>query len=190
MIQEFITKLDSLVGGQTKSITVWQMGLRAIILYVAAVLLARLGKKRFLGKNSTFDVIFSVLFGSFMARPINDGSIPFFETILGAGLAMVLMHWLFAVLAFRSDRFGTLIKGHASTLVENGEIKWDAMRDHSISEKDLREALRAEGKVTELSQVQEACLERSGNISVIPKKPKTVETAVHAGVQTIRVQFE
>ena len=54
-------------------------------------------------------------------------------------------------------------------LVRDGEIQWDAMRQGHISEKDLVEALRTNGKLTDAHNVQLAYLERSGDISIIPR---------------------
>jgi len=54
-------------------------------------------------------VILGFMLGSILSRAIT-GSSPFFPT-LGAALVLVIMHWAFAVAAFRWSRFGTMVKG-------------------------------------------------------------------------------
>ncbi|MCL4302560.1 MAG: DUF421 domain-containing protein [Anaerolineae bacterium] len=166
------------------------MALRALIVYIAALVMVRLGEKRFLGKNTAFDVILGIILGSVVSRAIN-GSAGFWST-LGAGFVLVGLHWLFAVLAFHSDWFGTLIKGRTRLLVKNGEIRWTAMRKSNISQNDLLGALRSEARTSSPDEVKEAHLERSGNISVIRanQEPKILEVTVREGVQTIRIQIE
>ncbi len=150
-----------------KDLSLWQMVLRAIIIYLAALAMVRIGNKRFLGRLSAFDVILGIILGSVMSRAIN-GSAPFFPTI-GAGFALVGLHWLFSQLAFRFQGFDTLVKGNARRLIQDGQIQWDNMQASSITQEDLVEELRLRGQVADLSQVQEAYLERQGGISVIPR---------------------
>ena len=64
------------------------------------------------------------------------------------------------------------------------------MRKSHMTEHDLWEDLRGKG-VSDLKQVAEARLERSGNLSVIKAKsdPKVVEVRVQDGAQTIRIEI-
>jgi uncharacterized membrane protein YcaP (DUF421 family) len=141
------------------------MALRAVVIFVVGLVMVRLGDKRFLGRSTVFDALLAVILGSVLGRGIN-GWAPFFPTLV-AGSVLVGLHWIFAAIAFRSDRFGTLVKGNSRTLIRDGEIQWDAMRKGHISEKDLVEALRTNGKLVDPHKVQLAYLERSGDISVI-----------------------
>jgi uncharacterized membrane protein YcaP (DUF421 family) len=135
MLQELGNIIASLLGLEAEDLSITQMALRAIIVYVAALLMVRLGEKRFSGKNTAFDVILGIILGSVVSRAIT-GSSPFFPT-LATGFVLVGLHWLFAMIAFRSDRFGTLIKGSPRMLVKDGEMLWDAMRKSNISRNDL-----------------------------------------------------
>ncbi len=159
------TVIDELLGLDADELTLMHMAVRAVVVYVAALIMLRLGEKRFLGKNTAFDVILGIIFGSVVSRAIT-GSSAFFPT-LGAGFVLILLHWLFAVLAFHSDWFGTWVKGNARLLVNEGTIDWDAMRKSNISEKDLMSALRTQANIASIDEVQEARLERSGDISVL-----------------------
>lgn len=167
MIGEIGDGINGLLGLDADSLTILQMSLRAVVVYIAGLVMIRVGEKRFLGKSSAFDVLLSIIVGSVLSRAIN-GSAAFFPT-LGASIVLVGMHWLFAAIAFRNDKFATLVKGKERVLIRDGEIQWSAMRKSHIGERDLLGALRSEGNVTDPSEVQEARLERSGDISVIKR---------------------
>lgn len=181
--------LQDILGLGADELTVWNMAIRAVVVYVSALLMVRIGEKRFLGKNTAFDVILGIIFGSVVSRAIT-GSSEFFAT-LGAGLVLVLLHWLFSTLSFHSDWFGTLVKGSPRVLVENGDIQWDAMRKSHISKQDLMSALRSQANIAKLGEVKEARLERSGDISVLKTsaEPKILETEAADGVQTLRIKL-
>jgi uncharacterized membrane protein YcaP (DUF421 family) len=176
------------LGVEGKELGASQMALRAVVVYVATVLMVRLGKKRFMGQSSAFDVILGIMLGSIVSRAIT-GNAPFVPALAAAGV-LLAMHWLFSALAFRSHSFGKAIKGEARVLVRDGALDREAMRRAHISEHDLREDLRGEG-VSRLERVAEARLERSGKLSVIEAqpRPKVVEIAVAEGVQTVRVEL-
>lgn len=177
------------LGVETKQLTVGHLALRTIMIFIVGLVIVRLGNKRFLGRSTAFDALLAVVLGSVLGRAIN-GSAPFFPT-LGASLVLVGLHWLFAALAFRSDRFGRLVKGDPRTLIQDGEIQWAAMQKSHITKHDLVEALRTNAKLSDPGKVQLAHLERSGDISAIPcdHQPHVVEIAVEAGVQTVRLEL-
>jgi uncharacterized membrane protein YcaP (DUF421 family) len=191
MIQDVLSFIYNVIGVGSDDLTVWQIGLRAFLIYLTAILLVKFGEKRFMGKSTAFDMILGIVLGSVLSRAIT-GNASFFK-IIGAGVILVGIHWLFAIVSFYSDGLGSLIKGNARILVKDGEIQWDNMRKSHISRKDLEMALYSNGKVTDPSQVKVARFERSGDISVIPrakqKKLSIVEITVHEGVQKVRLEL-
>ena len=188
MLEAIWDSVRTVLGIDADDLSFIQMAARALLVYLAGLVMVRLGEKRFLGKSTAFDVLLGIILGSVVSRAIN-GSAAFFPTLV-AGFLLVGLHWLFAVIAFRSDRFGNLFKGHTRTLIREGEIQWDAMSKSHISRNDLLGALRANGNIEDPEQVKVARLERSGEISVIQRKqpPRVVEVAVRDGVQTIRIE--
>ena len=182
--------LEDILGLGADSLAWWQMLLRAALVYLAALAMVRVGEKRFLGKSTAFDVILGIVLGSVISGAIT-GSSAFFATLV-AGFTLVTLHWLFAFIAFRSDRFGDVVKGRSRFLIEKGEIDWDEMRNSNISYKDLMSRVRLQAQFEDLEQVQVARLERSGDLSVIPvdDAPKVLEVRVEEGVQIVRIQLE
>jgi hypothetical protein len=60
-----------------------QMALRAVVVYVVTVIIVRLGKKRFMGQGTAFDVILGIMLGSIVSRAIT-GNAPFFPALATA----------------------------------------------------------------------------------------------------------
>lgn len=170
-LQQLEELVFQLIGSGVESesrLTVMNMVIRAVIVYILAVMMVRIGEKRFFGKNTAFDIILGIMFGSVVSRAIT-GSTEFLPT-LSAGFVLILMHWLFAALAFYVDGVGVFLKGRNRLLVQDGEMLWEAMRDSHITERDLMSALRSQARIDSIEDVKEARLERSGSISVIRKE--------------------
>jgi uncharacterized membrane protein YcaP (DUF421 family) len=63
-----------------------------------------------------------------------------------------------------------LIKGNPEELVRNGQLIRSALRKHQIAEEDVREDLRLDAQVEDLSKIRVARLECSGDLSFIKKE--------------------
>ncbi|VEP11357.1 putative membrane protein [Hyella patelloides LEGE 07179] len=152
------------LGLDAQQLNFWQMGLRAAIIYVAALIMVRIvGDRRFIGKYAAFDVILSIIFGSTLSRAINGGS-AFFATIF-AGFVLVAMHWLFSAFAFHFTQFENKIKGRSLILIRDGQLCLKTMAVSHITKQDLESTLRLKCQIDRLEQVDRACLERNGDIS-------------------------
>jgi uncharacterized membrane protein YcaP (DUF421 family) len=189
MFHEIWMGMRDFVGIGTEQLAWWEMMVRAAIIYLTAVVIVRLGDKRFMGKNTAFDVILGIILGSVLSRAIT-GNAPFFPTIAAAAVLMAV-HWLFAITSFHLSAFGGFVKGRERVLIRDGEIQWDAMRKSHITQNDLEEALYTSGGGSDTSDVKIARLERGGTISVVPKEkePRVVTVKVEQGVQTIRIEM-
>ncbi|MCC6455972.1 MAG: DUF421 domain-containing protein [Caldilineaceae bacterium] len=167
-----------------------QMALRTLAIYAFTLAIVRLGSKRLLSQATAFDFIVSIMIGSVMSRAIN-GSAPFVPTLL-AGIVMIALHTLLAVVAFRTDWFGSIVKGNPVLLIKDGEIQQQGVRQSGVSEQDLIQAIRLQAKQTDPSKIRLAYLERNGQISVIPyeHEPRIQDISVANGVQTVRIELE
>ena len=159
--------LDRLLGLHlnAEDLRLHHMVWRSFVVFICAVLVARIGDRRFLGHNSGFDIMVLVMLGSVLSRAIN-GQAAFFPT-LGASVFLVFLHDLAATAALRSHAFSKLLKGKPVTLVRDGRVDERAMAQAKITHDDLDEQLRLRGNVQDTGDVAEARLERNGNISVV-----------------------
>jgi uncharacterized membrane protein YcaP (DUF421 family) len=153
------------IGTEPRDLTFLQVSVRGVIVFIATLIMVRLGSKRSLAEKTAFDAVFIVIIGSMLARAIN-GSEAFFPT-LGTGFVLVLLHRLFGIAAYYSHTFGILVKGKPVVLVEEGKVQQKNMFREHISKHDLDEDMRLDAKTEDLSKIQVARLERSGDISFI-----------------------
>ena len=144
-----------------------QMAWRAVVVFLVAVALARLGARRFMSHSAGFDMMVAVVLGSVLSRAIN-GDAKFFPTLGVSGLLLVLHH-LLATLTLRSHPLSQLVKGRPLVLVRDGVVDQAAMEEAKITPDDLDASLRLNGNVCRLEDVGEARLERSGAISVVQR---------------------
>jgi len=151
----------------SREMAIPQMAMRAVLIYLALVILLRLGKKRFLGDATVFDVVLSIMIGSIGGRTIT-GAAPLLPALAAIG-TLILLHWVFSWIGVRSSTFAALIKGEPDLIIKNGKPNRAAMRAAHMGDDDLAEDLRVEG-VREASEVKEAWLERNGQLSVIKRK--------------------
>ena len=164
---------DSLVhilglGSEAKDLTFIQISLRAIIIFLATLIMVRIGHKRSLARKSAFDAVLIVILASFLARAVN-GTAPLFATI-GAGFVVVLLNRLLAMAAYQSHAFGILIKGRPELIIDNGDLILRAMSRNSISKHDVEEDMRLAAKTEDLKHIRKGYVERSGDISFIGKE--------------------
>jgi uncharacterized membrane protein YcaP (DUF421 family) len=155
------------LGAQPKDLTFLQISLRGIIVFLATLAMIRMGHKRSLARKTAFDAVLIVILASVLSRAIN-GSSAFFATI-GGSVVIVLVHRLFAFIAYHSHWFGCLLKGRPEVIVEDGNLILTTMRRNHISEHDLEEDLRLDAEMEDTSKVKVARVERSGDISFIKK---------------------
>ena len=155
------------LGVEPKDLTFIQISLRGIIVFLVTLITMRLGHKRSLSRKTPFDAVLLVILAAVLSRAIN-GSAAFFAT-LGGGVVLVVLHRIFAHLAYYSHGFGILVKGKPDTIVRDGECDFEMMRRNHVSIHDLQEDMHLNGHIDDLSKVRLARVERSGDISFIKK---------------------
>jgi uncharacterized membrane protein YcaP (DUF421 family) len=153
--------------GQPKDLTLVQLCLRAFVIFIFGLALVRIGDRRSLAEKTGFDTLFLILVGAVLARAINGSAA--FLTTLGCALFLMVIHRIFAFIAFHSHAFGKLIKGNPALLVRDGQFDWKTMKYHLVSKHDIEEDLRLAARIEDIAQIRAARLERSGDVSFIRK---------------------
>jgi uncharacterized membrane protein YcaP (DUF421 family) len=184
--------LDTLFGNIDTDLNALNLSMRAIVTFVVTVAVVRVGNKRLFGKGTAYDTVVAIMIGSVMSRAITGSGAGTMLATWAGGLTLVLLHWLLSWISFHVDSFGSIVKGHEVQLVRDGEILKDGMQETGTTPRDLDRAMREDGNVPNVSQVQMAYMERDGSISVVPRssEPRVLEVTVQDGVQTIRIVME
>ncbi|MDX1945477.1 MAG: DUF421 domain-containing protein [Pirellulaceae bacterium] len=183
--------LQQVFGGDypPQQLALHQIAARSVVLYLAGLVIVRVGKSRLLSRLTPLDVILGFILGSILARGMTGDA-----SLSGSALAaavLVASHYVLTSITYRWPWFGTFLKGSVKEIVRDGEPLRDVLRQSHLSENDLREQLRLKG-IGSLADVQAAYKEPNGEISVIPRsqEPRILEVAVAPGVQTIRIRIE
>jgi uncharacterized membrane protein YcaP (DUF421 family) len=162
-----LENLHSILGldAEPKDLTFSQISLRGVIVFIAALVMLRLGDRRFLSKRSAFDAVLGFILASMLARAVN-GSSAFFPTI-GGGFVIVALHKFLAFLTRDMHWFGNLIKGKGELIIRNGTVDKAVMKANDLSEHDLLEDIRMNGNIGDIKNVKTAYYERNGQLSVV-----------------------
>lgn len=178
-------------GGDTPHhpLAIGQVVMRATALYFIGLILVRIGKSRLLSRASAIDVILAILLGSLLSRGIT-GSASISATAT-AVVTLILIHFLLTAWSWHNHRISTLMKGHQRLLIKDGRIDLDKLRLSHITYDDLMEELRLNANCNDVSEVEVAYKERSGQVGVVlqKKKPQIIDISVVDGVQTVRIKL-
>src|SRR5258708_2033609 len=131
--------MEELLGLNEQDLLWYQMALRAVIVFIVALIFIRLAGMRSFGSHSAFDIVVSITIGGLLSRCIT-GHYPFFSTLMAA-FVIVICHQAFAYLAMRFDWFRKVTEGERVCLFKNGTIQNKNMKRHAVSKADIQQAL-------------------------------------------------
>jgi uncharacterized membrane protein YcaP (DUF421 family) len=161
---------DSLlgIGVEPKDYSVLQVCMRALIVFFTALVMVRVADRRFLAQKTGFDAVVALILASTLSRAINGSA--GLSTTIACGFLIVFAHRILAKAAFHSEAVCTLLKGRSRKVIIDGQLIEEAMAKHDLTKADLKEDMRLQGQPDDFSKVREARIERSGEISIIPKE--------------------
>lgn len=154
--------------GTGEQLNPFHMAVRALLMFLIALLLIRLGGLRIIGKKSGFDLVIVIMMGAVLARGI-VGASPFLSTV-AAATVMIVINRLLAWASIKSLLLSHLFKGSALILYQDGKINWKNMTKACLSESDLLTSLRLETHQQNLDQIDQAILETNGRVSFLLKE--------------------
>jgi uncharacterized membrane protein YcaP (DUF421 family) len=157
--------LNELLGLHEEKLNAMQMCFRALIVFFAALIFIRIAGLRTFGRTSSFDKTTALILGAVLGRSIVSNQ-SFFGS-LAACLLIMLLHRLIAWVGFTSKTAGKIFKGEPLLLYKDGKYVRSNMRRTHITEDDITEAIHLLPNLDKMSEVKEAYLERSGEISII-----------------------
>lgn len=141
--------------------------LRTLILYSFVVIFMRIMGKRQIGQLQPFELVVTLMLSELAAIPMQNTGIPLINGIVPI-LTLVVAQIVLSYVSLKSERVRGVICGTPSVLIENGKIVEPELQRLRYNLSDLLEQLRAKN-VPNISDVEFAILETSGQLSVIPK---------------------
>ncbi|MDN5375568.1 MAG: hypothetical protein PWQ39_608 [Thermacetogenium sp.] len=146
-----------------------QMALRAVIAFLAILLIARILEKEHVGELSLYEYLTGIAIGVIAGR---------IATTLQNPLPLLLALFVFAALTYlvryftlKSRAVRKLLAGEPAIVIQNGKIMERTMRRMHYSTDDLLMQLRTKG-VFNISDVEFAVVEPNGRLSVLLKSQK------------------
>ncbi|AGB41095.1 putative membrane protein [Halobacteroides halobius DSM 5150] len=155
---------------------------KTLFIYFVILLAMRLMGKREVGELTPFDLVGSIMIAELGVLVIEtedasilEGLIPIFTL---AGIEIIISYF-----TLKSSFMRELINGNPSILIKNGEIMVEEMRSSRYTIHDLLAQLRENG-IFNISDVEFAVLENSGQLTVLPKSQKRGVTPQDLGIET------
>ena len=154
---------------------------RTLFTYFFILLLLRLMGKRELGKMSVFDVVISIMLAEMAVLSIEDTEKPlmhfYLPMLLVCGLEIAM-----SFLSLKSKKVRDVVDGSADMIIENGQIREEAMRRNRLNMDDLMVHLRQKN-VKNIADVEFALLEPTGQLSVFVKHDQSFLTKGDLGIK-------
>ncbi|MTI81034.1 MAG: DUF421 domain-containing protein [Firmicutes bacterium] len=144
--------------------------IRTAILFSLVAVGLRLMGKRQIGQLQPYELVIIILVAELAVIPMADVGVPLVSGVV-ALLSLVLFQVALSYLSLKSERARGIICGKPSVLIENGKIVEQELSQQRYNINDLLEQLRSKN-VPNISDVEFAILETSGDLSVIPKSQK------------------
>ncbi len=145
------------------------MVLRAAVMYGLLLVIFRVAGKRSLAQITTFDFVLLLVIGEATQQALlgNDFSM---TNALIVILTLLLLDVGLSLGQNRWPRLGPLIDDVPLLLVDDGKVIQRRLDKSRISEMDILHAARSLQGLERMDQVRYAVLERTGEISIIPKQ--------------------
>jgi uncharacterized membrane protein YcaP (DUF421 family) len=157
-----------LLFGQGRTLDPLQMAMRAIVVFLIALVLIRISGRRSFGQRSPFDSVVVILLGATLSRAI-VGASPFIATV-AASFMIVTCHRLLAWACMHSRGLERLVGGVEREVFSNGAFNTRELDAALITPTDVHESVRQKTGSRSMDDVAAAILERNGEVSVIRKK--------------------
>ncbi len=147
---------------------------RTIIIYVLVLCVMRFMGKREIGQMQPFELVISIMIADLASTPMTEVGIPILYGIIPI-FGMLFMHIIISVINIKSIRMREIICGKPRILINKGQIDERALIKENFTINELQERLRV-NDVNNITDVEYAILETSGQISVILKSEKSPVT--------------
>lgn len=160
---------------------------RTIIIYVLVLFVMRFMGKREIGQMQPFELVISIMIADLASTPMAEIGIPILYGIIPI-FGLLFMHILISVLNIKSIRIREIICGKPRILINEGKIDETALTKENFTINELQERLRV-NNVNNISDVEYAILETSGQISVILKSEKRAVTTEDLNLNVDKTQI-
>lgn len=144
--------------------------IRTLILYAVVILVVRLMGKRQIGQLQPTELVVTILLSEVASMPLEDNDIPLINSVLSVFL-LASLEIISSAIALKSGKYRRAVEGNAVFIIKEGKLDIKAVKKLRYSMDDLMEGLRQKD-IFDVSDVEYAVVETSGNLSVLLKADK------------------
>lgn len=155
--------------------------IRTIILYIIVLVVMRFMGKREIGQLQPFELAISIMIADLATLPMAEPGIPISNGIIPI-LGLLVMHIIISLINMKSVKMREIICGKPSILIFRGRIDEKALRKERFTINELEERLRGQN-IFNISDVEYAILETSGQVTVIQKPNKRTTIPEDFGIE-------
>lgn len=141
--------------------------IRTFIIYCVVSVCVRLMGKRQLGQLQPGELVITILISEIAAMPIGDNNIPILNSIVPL-LLLVSFEIINSLIDRKSVKFRHLTEGKPITIIRNGELLQNELKELRFTINDVLLALRQKD-VFDIEEVEYAVVETNGTLSVLLK---------------------
>jgi uncharacterized membrane protein YcaP (DUF421 family) len=142
---------------------------RGIAVYVFLLIIFRVSGKRSLRNATTFDFVMLLIIAETTQQALvgEDASVTsaflLIVVLVGTDIFLSLVkRWL--------PRLDRIVEGQPLVILRNGVPLRERMRVERLDEEDILSAAREQQGIERLEDIKQAVLERSGGISIVPRR--------------------
>ena len=140
---------------------------KTIFIYFVILAAMRLMGKREIGELTPFDLVVSIMMAELGVLVIEKEHFALWEGLIPI-ITLAGIEIVFSYCSLKSSFIRELINGSPTVLMKNGEIITEAMQKSRYTIHDLLTQLRENG-IFNVSEVEFALLETTGDLTVLPK---------------------
>jgi uncharacterized membrane protein YcaP (DUF421 family) len=143
--------------------------LRGVIIYFAVWLFVRLSGRRTLAELTTFDFVLLLIIAEATQQGLLGDDFSVTNGMLVV-LTLITINIALTLLQRSWPPIGKLFNGVPMVIVEEGRPLRELMERARVEEEDVLEAARRLQGLERMDQIKYAVLEKSGGISIIPRR--------------------
>lgn len=160
------------------AVPIWELVVRAVVVYGFLLLLLRITGKRQVGQLAPFDLVLLLVLSNAVQNSMNAGDNSLIGGLISAA-TLIALNFVLGYATYKNKRLEAMIEGRPELIVHNGKVFKAAMARAKLTHHELDSALRQAGCAC-VDEVQAAILENNGSITVLrrtssgdPHKPNT-----------------
>ena len=160
--------------------------LHTVIIYAVVIFAMRLMGKRQLGELQPSELVTTFMISNVASIYIDEPDLPLLSSLVPI-LLIAALEILNSTAAYYLPGYAALLFGRPVTVIQDGQIRQDALRHLRMTPGDLMEALRGKD-VFDPRDVSYAVVETNGSLSVALRPEKEPATLADLGARVQRAQ--